>query len=124
VNYGRNETLAQGRTQESLIQMSTENKRVTHDIGNTVLESHAMLRQDKDEEILRWLSTAFSISNYKAARDKHVAETGNWFLNSNAFKSWKTDPNSFLWIHGIAGCGKTILRYVRYELCTIVKYRF
>jgi hypothetical protein len=110
--------------------MSTENKEVADNISNTVHESHsilcsqnATLRQDKDEEILRWLSITSSVSNYKAARDKHVAETGNWFLDSNAFKSWKTDPDSFLWIHGIAGCGKTILRYVRYELCAKLKNR-
>ena len=79
--------------------------------------------QEERTKILEWLSITYSVSNYEAARRKHVAETGNWFLESIAFKSWKTDPDSFLWMHGIAGCGKTILRYVRYESCAKLKNR-
>jgi hypothetical protein len=35
--------------------------------------------------------------------------TGTWFIKSKPFADWKTNPYSFLWIHGIPGCGKTIL---------------
>jgi NACHT domain len=35
--------------------------------------------------------------------------TGTWFIESKQFADWKTNPDSFLWIHGIPGCGKTIL---------------
>lgn len=108
--------------------MATENKKLADNTSKTVQESHTMLRgqnatrdQEEREKILEWLSITYSVSNYEAARRKHVARTGNWFLKSIAFKSWKTDPDSFLWIHGIAGCGKTILRYVRYESCAKLK---
>jgi hypothetical protein len=32
-----------------------------------------------------------------------------WFATSGQFAAWKTNPDSFLWLNGIAGCGKTIL---------------
>jgi len=35
--------------------------------------------------------------------------TGTWLIESKQFTDWKTNPNSFLWIYGIPGCGKTIL---------------
>ena len=35
--------------------------------------------------------------------------TGSWFIGSKKFIDWKNSPNSFLWLHGIPGCGKTIL---------------
>jgi hypothetical protein len=30
-------------------------------------------------------------------------------MKSDFYADWKTNPNSFLWLHGIPGCGKTIL---------------
>jgi hypothetical protein len=41
--------------------------------------------------------------------------TGSWFLESDEYAAWKTDPASFLWLHGIPGCGKTILSSVILE---------
>lgn len=43
------------------------------------------------------------------ATKQHCEETGRWFLESSAFSDWKSKPNSFLWLYGIPGCGKTIL---------------
>ncbi|KAL2010787.1 hypothetical protein VTN00DRAFT_3505 [Thermoascus crustaceus] len=41
--------------------------------------------------------------------------SGLWFLQSEVFANWKMRSNSFLWLHGKPGCGKTILS------CTIVE---
>jgi hypothetical protein len=95
---GRNETLAQGRRLESLIQVAENISSIVHESHAMLRSQNSTLRQDEHEEILRWLPITCSVSNYKQARDKHVAETGEWFLESNAFKSWKTDPDSFLWV--------------------------
>jgi Cdc6-like AAA superfamily ATPase len=35
--------------------------------------------------------------------------TGLWLLQSRPFTKWHSQQNSFLWLHGIPGCGKTIL---------------
>ncbi|KAF3250585.1 hypothetical protein TWF128_007440 [Orbilia oligospora] len=59
--------------------------------------------------IKAWLSPSDCSINYnKAIRQRHKG-TGSWLLESDNFDKWKTDRNSFLWLHGIMGCGKTIL---------------
>ena len=59
--------------------------------------------------IAEWLKAPDPSSNHNAARKKWQATTGEWFTNSRDFAQWKTVPNSFLWLHGIPGSGKTIL---------------
>ncbi|KAH8657573.1 ankyrin repeat-containing domain protein [Tricladium varicosporioides] len=60
-------------------------------------------------EIQQWLSSPDASSNHNAACKKRQLTTGAWFIESDEFNEWKTCPNSFLWLHGIPGCGKTIL---------------
>ncbi|KAI1207284.1 uncharacterized protein F4807DRAFT_183125 [Annulohypoxylon truncatum] len=43
------------------------------------------------------------------AKEGKVDGSGEWLVESKEFRSWKANPNSFLWLHGIAGCGKTVL---------------
>jgi hypothetical protein len=40
---------------------------------------------------------------------KRLEGTGSWFLQSELFQEWKNGKRQFLWLHGIPGCGKTIL---------------
>lgn len=47
--------------------------------------------------------------NFNNARQQHHTGTGQWLLGSDRYAKWKTKRNSFLWLHGIPGCGKTIL---------------
>ena len=42
---------------------------------------------------------------------------GGWFVDSEEFDLWKSNPNGLIWLHGIHGCGKTILRYEQYDYC-------
>lgn len=56
-----------------------------------------------------WLSAPDSPLNHNDACKKRQPKTGSWFVASPEFSAWKTNPDSFLWLHGIAGCGKTIL---------------
>ena len=35
--------------------------------------------------------------------------TGAWLSDHGTFDSWKKHHNSFLWLYGIPGCGKTVL---------------
>jgi hypothetical protein len=35
--------------------------------------------------------------------------TGAWFTGGQAFGDWKKQPNSFLWLQGLTGCGKSVL---------------
>lgn len=65
--------------------------------------------QQRKTELNRWLSPPDpSINYHKALQQRHEA-TGAWFLGGDAFNEWKTRRGSFLWLHGIPGCGKTVL---------------
>ena len=48
-------------------------------------------------------------TNQNKARQLHQQGTGTWFLESNDFVNWKTNPHSFLWLSGFPGTGKTVL---------------
>ncbi|KAF2186074.1 purine and uridine phosphorylase [Zopfia rhizophila CBS 207.26] len=65
--------------------------------------------EQRREKIDCWLSPADPSTNYNKALQQRQEGTGLWFLQSNAFAKWKTQRNSFLWLYGIPGCGKTIL---------------
>ncbi|KAJ6527974.1 hypothetical protein DFH09DRAFT_1413900, partial [Mycena vulgaris] len=57
-----------------------------------------------------WLNAADVGRNQKAAEDQHHPGTGKWFLEGTPeFQQWKYSLHSFLWLHGISGCGKTML---------------
>lgn len=40
---------------------------------------------------------------------KRTAGTGLWFLEHPSFRGWLSRENSFLWLNGVAGCGKSVL---------------
>ncbi|KAI9735737.1 MAG: hypothetical protein M1818_006345 [Claussenomyces sp. TS43310] len=63
----------------------------------------------RGREIYQWLSSPDPSSNHNAACKKRQATTGEWFVGSEQFEEWQRSSNSFLWLHGNAGCGKTIL---------------
>lgn len=71
------------------------------------LQTHA--EQGLQDRLSRWLRLPDPSTNYHAALEKRHPETGFWLLNSQAFKDWKKSQSSFMWLHGNAGCGKTIL---------------
>ncbi|KAF2124635.1 hypothetical protein P153DRAFT_325872, partial [Dothidotthia symphoricarpi CBS 119687] len=60
-------------------------------------------------KIRRWLAAPDPSTNYHKAHKQRQAETGLWLLESAKFAEWKGSVASQLWLHGIPGCGKTIL---------------
>ncbi|MBK5652918.1 MAG: NACHT domain-containing protein, partial [Rhizobium sp.] len=60
-------------------------------------------------KIRQWLSAPDPSTNYQDALKLRQADTGLWFLESDAYTRWKTSATSPLWLYGIPGCGKTIL---------------
>ncbi|KAI0112386.1 hypothetical protein GGR51DRAFT_546978 [Nemania sp. FL0031] len=67
------------------------------------------------EKVHEWLAAPDPSSNHVDALGKRRATTGSWFIGSTKFDDWKNDPNSFLWLSGIPGCGKTVLTSVIIE---------
>lgn len=64
---------------------------------------------ERREKMYRWISHGDPSTNYNKALKQRHQRSGTWFLESKAYDDWKTQPNSFLWLHGIPGCGKTVL---------------
>jgi Cdc6-like AAA superfamily ATPase len=71
-------------------------------VGEVRLNQH-------EREIRDWLSAPDPSTNYENALEKRHEGTGLWFTCGHAFEDWKKQPSSFLWLHGIPGCGKTVL---------------
>ncbi|CEO59716.1 hypothetical protein PMG11_04381 [Penicillium brasilianum] len=56
-----------------------------------------------------WLSPPDTSTNLNEALKKRQDGTGSWFLESEAFQTWKAGTRGVLWLHGLPGCGKTLL---------------
>jgi len=56
-----------------------------------------------------WLTPPQPSTNHDKALRQRQEGTGVWFLNSEIFQNWKECKLPILWLHGIPGCGKTIL---------------
>lgn len=78
----------------------------TQEIGKNVKSLDADHKQGKIE---RWLHAPDPSIDFNKALQQRHKDSGRWFLESSAFATWMTRPNSFLWLYGIPGCGKTIL---------------
>lgn len=56
-----------------------------------------------------WLKAPDTTVDFNAACAKRHAGTGQWFIQSAFFTTWLQQENSFLWLYGFAGCGKSVL---------------
>jgi hypothetical protein len=66
------------------------------------------LADEKLVDIRRWLLAPDPTINYQKALIERQANTGQWFLEGSLYQAWKSTGSS-VWLHGIPGCGKTIL---------------
>ncbi|KAI1109430.1 ankyrin repeat-containing domain protein [Nemania sp. NC0429] len=60
-------------------------------------------------DIVEWLDAPDQSIDHDEARQKHEPGTGQWFLDSRHYQDWLGGPSSRLWLHGKAGCCKTVL---------------
>ncbi|KAJ5623881.1 NACHT nucleoside triphosphatase, partial [Penicillium lagena] len=56
-----------------------------------------------------WLLPPDASLNHNVACAKRHQSTGLWFVNGHHFANWLVERNSFLWLNGFAGCGKSVL---------------
>ncbi|KAK2005308.1 Pfs, NACHT and ankyrin domain protein, partial [Colletotrichum eremochloae] len=61
------------------------------------------------EKIRIWLQPPDPSTNANQARKLRHEGTGIWLLEHPVFQSWCTGLRRYSWLHGLAGCGKTIL---------------
>jgi hypothetical protein len=61
------------------------------------------------DEIVRTLSAPDPSTNYWRAKETRQPKTGLWFLESDQYRSLKDGQVQAIWLHGIPGCGKSVL---------------
>ncbi|KAK0477564.1 hypothetical protein IW261DRAFT_1338430 [Armillaria novae-zelandiae] len=67
-------------------------------------------------KVVEWLTTLDNNAVQQEKLGMRVDNTGNWFLQSSEYKSWKGSAKSCtLWCPGIPGVGKTILAAIIVE---------
>jgi hypothetical protein len=59
--------------------------------------------------IRAWLMAPDASMIHHTTCAKRHRSTGLWFINGHHFVKWLVEPNSFLWLNGFAGCGKSVL---------------
>ncbi|CUS06966.1 unnamed protein product, partial [Tuber aestivum] len=65
---------------------------------------------DKEfREVLKWLNVVDPASNYSSAIALREPGTGNWLIKGSEYRDWKEGRGGVLWLHGIPGCGKSVL---------------
>jgi hypothetical protein len=99
--YGEGRQGAFNRLQKEIRERSNESTVEAH------VKDHSW--SEELEKIQKWLSPVDPSTNYQKALKQRQANTGLWFLKSDRYAKWKTEPGSFLWLYGIPGAGKTIL---------------
>ncbi|KAK8250297.1 hypothetical protein HDK77DRAFT_177418 [Phyllosticta capitalensis] len=90
---------------------------VSQDIKTLENRNHEIRDRVKDlnnksrwEMIRDWLSAPdWSINFNEAIEQRRLPQSGRWFLRSEVYRNWKKESNSFLWLHGVTGSGKTVL---------------
>ncbi|UKZ71720.1 uncharacterized protein TrAtP1_012668 [Trichoderma atroviride] len=62
------------------------------------------------QSLMRWLCGIDPSPIYNAALNRHEAGTSEWLLRRNEkFSTWIKISSTFIWLHGKAGSGKSIL---------------
>ncbi|SCV35431.1 related to ankyrin [Fusarium fujikuroi] len=84
----------------------SEIRYTTQDTNTIMKESRVEHRQDK---MNKWLSPPDPSINRNKALLQRQEGSGQWFLQSATYSAWKAEQNSLIWLHGLPGCGKTIL---------------
>ncbi|KAF5674100.1 ankyrin repeat L25 [Fusarium circinatum] len=62
-----------------------------------------------DDSISAWLDPTDPSVDHNKAREICHSGTGRWLLDSPQYVTWKSQENSFLWLNGSSGQGKSIL---------------
>jgi hypothetical protein len=80
--------------------------------STTAADIRTLLSSEQSREltdVLTWLSAPDPSINHDQAREKHEPGTGEWLFECQAYKDWSSGSSPLLWVHGKAGCCKTIL---------------
>jgi ankyrin repeat domain-containing protein 50 len=69
-------------------------------------------------DLWRWLHAPDATINLNIAVSKRHSSTGQWLVQGPEYTTWLHQDNSFLWLYGFAGSGKSVL------CSTAIQYAF
>ena len=92
----------------SVLQLQ-DNQIIQEDVADVKRLLNLLRTSQISKNICRWLKAPDSTVNHNAACAKRHSGTGAWFIKSASFETWLTEGNSFLWLNGFAGSGKSVL---------------
>ncbi|GLB45329.1 hypothetical protein LshimejAT787_2100890 [Lyophyllum shimeji] len=69
----------------------------------------AFLDDEERQKTMAWVSPVDVASQHSDVASRRLPGTGQWFLDSDAFKEWERGNGQALWCPGIPGAGKTVL---------------
>jgi hypothetical protein len=78
-------------------------------IHNNVPPATPHRKEDETQTIRSWLNAPNPEIKQNIFNQKHHKGIGEWFLNSDSFRNWLSTSDSFLWVHGVPGCGKSVM---------------
>ncbi|EQB55667.1 hypothetical protein CGLO_04371 [Colletotrichum gloeosporioides Cg-14] len=85
----------------------------TSSIRNHVEDTKDLLEMQRAnnvaKDIIKWLNAPDATTDFSMFHEKSQPGTGTWLINSQSFNTWLEQENSFMWLYGFAGCGKSIL---------------
>ena len=86
-----------------------DNKSIEDDIADarSLLELISISQVSSD--ILGWFKAPDASVSHNAVYAKRNPGSGMWLIRSPAFQNWLEQANSFLWLNGFAGSGKSVL---------------
>jgi ankyrin repeat domain-containing protein 50 len=100
---------------------STQINNVNLTTGDTTMLDLLITSQVSDQ-IRHWIKAPDPFSNHNDACKRKHESTGHWLVDGLSFRNWLNEANSFLWLNGRPGCGKTILSSTAIEY-TLQHYR-
>jgi ankyrin repeat domain-containing protein 50 len=95
-----------------------DHQKIQDDITELKLLLEVVSASQISSTIRDWLKAPDATVNHNAACAKRHPGTGTWFAKGPIFTTWLIQDNSFLWLNGFPGCGKSVL------CSTAIQYTF
>ena len=67
------------------------------------------MHSDLFKKAFKWLNAPDPEANYNAALALREPEAGSRLINSATYSDWKNGSTRHLWLHGKAGCVKSVI---------------
>ena len=86
-----------------------DNSRTQNDLADIKTTLDLVKSHHISASLENWLKAPDATIDHNNACSKKHPGTGMWLVKDSRFKQWLVDVNSFMWLNGFAGSGKSVL---------------